>query len=295
MSKNLILGIVVIVIAVFLIATALIMKIIAKKGKLVDEHDFITDALDNKKQQFLKMKSGISVGMYITMMVIFPIIIWVAIYLIMKNIFFASMFAVAGLYIPNIIVAMSQNKGAQKFDERFAKALSQLSASLRAGLTIPQAIEEISASPYIYEDIRNEFAQMNAGLKLNKSISKVFEELAVRIDNDDAKDLAAAIKLQSMIGGKEAESVATVAKNITDRIAERKKIKTMFSETSTTVLLMDILPFAIIAFLFVGASSFMNFYTESIKGMVMFGAIIIYMIIGSVITRLMLNKGGNVK
>ena len=93
MSKNLILGIVVIVIAVFLIATALIMKIIAKKGKLVDEHDFITDALDNKKQQFLKMKSGISVGMYITMMVIFPIIIWVAIYLIMKNIFFASMFA----------------------------------------------------------------------------------------------------------------------------------------------------------------------------------------------------------
>lgn len=295
MSKSLILGIVVMIIAIFLIATALIMKIIAKKGKLVDESDFITTAINNKKQKFLRMKSGISVGAYIAMTIFFPIAIWVTIYFVMKNVFFSTMFATAGLYIPNIIVGMSQNKGAQKFDERFAKALSQLSASLRAGLTIPQAIEEISASPYIYEDIRNEFAQMNAGLKLNKSISKVFDELAERLDNDDAKDLAAAIKLQSLIGGKEAESVATVSKNITDRIVERKKIKAMFSETSTTVLLMDIIPFVIIAFLFIAASSFMKFYLESVKGMVIFGAIIIFMLLGSFVTRLMINKGGKIK
>lgn len=295
MSKNLIIGMAVLLIAIIIFMVAIIMKIIAKKGKLITEKDFITESLQKQKMKLMSKKAGIGVGTYFVMLIGFPIVIWVVIFLVMKNAYFASIFCVAGVFIPNIIIGMTQEKNAQKFDERFAKALSQLASGLRAGQTIPQAIEDISVSQYINEDIRFEFAYMSAGLRLNKTVAQVFEEFAIRINNEDAKDLASAVKLQAKIGGKEAETVAQVSKNITDRIAERKKIKTLFAETKTTVVLMDFIPFLIMIFLFIAASSFMEYYTKSVAGMVTLGAIVVFMLFGSVLTRVMINVGGKIK
>lgn len=295
MSDKVILAIVAICIVVLFFTGIIINMIRIKKGKLADESDMVSKLFDKQKLKLSAHKSVMKPSTFTVLTILCPVLIGVAMYLIVHNIIISLVVAVLGIKIPEMIVKMLEGKNAQKWDERFAKTLTQMSSSMRAGLTIPQSIEEICMSPFIHSSIKEEFIIMNAGLKLNKTLGQVFSEFAERTGNSDVRDLASAIKLQERIGGREAEVVATLSKNITDRIMERKKISSKLAETNMTVIVFDIMPVAMIIFMFIAAKDFMNFYLEKPINFVMLLAIIAFMLIGSIVTRFMFSSGKKVK
>lgn len=295
MSNKIVLAVSAVCIVILFFAGIIINTIRTKKGKLANETDIISKLYDKQKLKLSAHKSVMKPSTFTILTISCPVLIGIAMYLIIHNVIISIVVAVLGIKIPELIVKMLEGKNAQKWDDRFAKTLTQMAASLRAGLTIPQAIEEICMSPFIHESIKEEFTIMNAGIKLNKTLGQVFTEFADRTGNSDVRDLAAAIRLQEKIGGSEAEVVATISKNITDRIIERKKISSKLAETNMTVMVFDILPIGMIIFMFIAAKDFMSFYFEKPANFLMLLAILAFILVGSIVTRLMFSSGRKVK
>lgn len=291
---RIILAITFVCVTIMVFAGIVISGIIRKKGRLSDEGDMVTQFLDKQQQKLSKHKAVIKPSTYVLITIACPIVLGVAGYLLTNNLILAIIVAALGVTIPEVLVKSMESKNAKKWDERFARALTQMASSLRAGLTIPQAVEDICQSPYVHESIRNEFEKINAGIKVNKRLGRVFEEFAERTENSDAYDLAAAIRLQEKIGGSEAEVVATISKNITDRISERRKVASKMTDAKMTVNAMDVAPVGILLIMFVAAKDFMNYYFTDIKYTLALVGIVAVMVIGSVVTRLMFNSGRKV-
>lgn len=190
-----------------------------------------------------------------------------------------------GVLIPEIIVLFQSNQQKSKFEERYARGLRQLAASLKSGLSIHQAISDVCQSPFVHDDIRHEFQQLDADLKLGIPIKEGFERFAKRVDCVDAKDVAIAIGMQSKVGGREAQVVETIAQNISDRLMLRKEVNSLFAGSNTTILMLDIIPFAVIVLMLLFGQTFMQPYFEDPTLLTVLIFLIVFMAVGTIITR----------
>lgn len=119
-------------------------------------------------------------------------------------------------------------------------------------------------------------------MKLGVPIKEGFERFAKRVDCIDAKDVAIAIGMQASTGGREAQVVETIAKNISDRLMLRKEVNSMFAGSSGTIFFLDVIPFAIIAFMMMYARAFMQPYFESTTLMLVLIGLLVFMGVGSI-------------
>ncbi len=67
----------------------------------------------------------------------------------------------------------SQNK--KKFEERYARSLEQLSSSLRAGMSIYQAVEDVANCKFLHENMRKQYAKMSSDLQMGLTIAETFQ------------------------------------------------------------------------------------------------------------------------
>ena len=197
---------------------------------------------------------------------------------------------IIGMFVPELIVQLQSSAKQQKFEERYARSLRQLSSALKSGMSLHQAVEDVAQSPYVHDSIRKEFAQLSSELKIGISVQDAFARFAERVGFADARDVAIAIRMQSATGGREADVIESIASNIGDRMMLRKEINSLFSGTKMTILVMDIAPFAVIGIMLLGASQFMSMYFESMSMLLLFIGLLVFMGIGSIITHRMVNK-----
>lgn len=207
-----------------------------------------------------------------------------------RGVTWAVVLGLVGLFVPEIIVKIQSASQKQQFEERFACGLRQLSAAMKSGMSLYQAVEDVSKSPFVHDQIRAEFEQLQSELTLGVSIQDAFDHFADRIASVDARDVAIAIKMQSKVGGREGAVIEGIAKNISDRMMLRKEINSLFSGSKMTILVLDILPFAVVAFLVFGMSDFMQLYFSSVTMLILFIGLLAIMGVGSIVTHAMVNK-----
>lgn len=289
LNNNMIFIIVFTVLSIIFLFTAIIIVVRNKKSAIKKDRDLIDKFIDNKKNYLKSIPNAISFKAYMYMCIIIPLIVFTTLLLIL-NVFVATISAIISFFIPEIYVRMTENKQKKQFDERYARALRQISSSLKAGMTIQQAVDDLCTSPFIHYEIRNEFSKINSDIKLGISVSEAFSNMADRIPTDDVKDVAAAIKMQSIVGGSEAESIETISKNISSRIMVRKEIKALFAGVKMTILGMDIIPILSLAFIYFGSPSYFNTIFKSTLGILIIFIALIMMIFGSYINRKLLSK-----
>ena len=261
-------------------------------GSVIDEiqsRDFIDEITQFKKNQLDSQPWNMKYETYVAIASICCVIFAVGGYLA-KGVSYAVLGGIIGVLIPELIVRIQSAAQKQKFEERYARGLRQLSAALKSGLSLHQAIEDVCHSNFIHDDIRLEFQHLSADLKLGVSVQDAFEKFAKRVGFADAYDVAIAVSMQAKVGGREAAVIEAIAKNISDRMMLRKEIRTMFSGSNMTMSILDILPFGIVAFLVTTASDFVGVYFESLEMFIVFIALIGFMLVGSVVTRSMVRK-----
>lgn len=203
---------------------------------------------------------------------------------------YAVIAAVIGQLVPELIVRIQASAQQRRFEERYARSLRQLSACLKSGMSLPQAIEDVCQSPFVHDDVRKEFKQLSAELKLGIPIKEAFDNFYKRVQFSDAADVAIAIGMQANVGGREGAVIETIAKNIGDRMMLRKEIGSMFAGSNVTVTVLDILPFGVVGFLFIGASDFMKIYFSSMGMLALLIGLLVFMGIGSVITHNLITR-----
>lgn len=196
-----------------------------------------------------------------------------------------------GFFLPELILRLQSNRAKKQFEDRYARALQQFASSLRSGLTIQQAVADLCHCPFIHESIRVSFRQIDADLKVGISVREAFERAAEQLGSVDAKDTAIAISLQNEVGGNEAKVIETIARNISSRIMLRREVKSLFADANMTILMMDIVPFLILAALLIGSPQYVAPFFETPLMMGIFAAILIFTVIGSFVIRKTVKKG----
>ena len=227
---------------------------------------------------------------YFILMAVTPLVLGMIFLVVTKGSYISIVFGLMGLAFPEIILRLMILRSNRNFEDRFSRSLEQLSSSLRAGMSIAQAVEDVANCRFLHDSMRKRFANVSADLAMGVSVSDAFYKFAEETGSSDARDVAIAIDVQNEVGGHEAEVVQEIATNIHDRIMLRREVKSIFSGTSSMVWMMDFIPIGVVAFFSITNRSYVNVYFENILYTALFAGLIVFMIIGSVINHFVMNR-----
>ncbi|PKN02080.1 MAG: hypothetical protein CVU77_01280 [Elusimicrobia bacterium HGW-Elusimicrobia-1] len=132
---------------------------------------------------------------------------------------FAFIFGFAGYMIPSVIVKYFEDKKMGTFEEQLMDALGTISTAMRAGSSLVQAMEVVTAEAET--PLKEEFSEVLRQVQLGNSIDKALREMTVRIKSQDLRLAVLAITVTREYGGNLGENLM----RISSVMRERKKIR----------------------------------------------------------------------
>lgn len=278
--------------AVCLFALYFILKISFKEKRLQGDDDFIQDFIKKQDERIKDRGINFSTKMYFRIMFTAPFILGIVFFFVLDGSYMCLLCAALGLVLPEFFLYIITNNSKKKFDERFAKSLKQLSSSLRAGMSIVQAVDDVANCTLLHDSMRKKYAQISSDIMMGITVGEAFRRFAYGTGSPDAQDVAIALDVQNEVGGHEAEVVQEIADNIHERIMTRQEIKSIFSSTTSMVWIMDFIPIGVILFFSITNKSYVDvFFGNYIYTGILVGMIIM-MIIGSIINHILVRKIG---
>lgn len=183
--------------------------------------------------------------------------------------------ALAGLWIPGIFLAAiawmfleSRPRRAKKartrrFDLQFVDALMGLSNSLKAGMSLPQALEQVSRD--VPAPVSEEFADILREYGLGKTIDQAFADAAERIDSRNYDLVSLAFRVGKQRGGNLAEVFEKIAASIREIWRLEENIRTVSTEGRSSARFMTAMPPLFLVLLWLmDAKSMMLLFTDPV-------------------------------
>lgn len=275
---------------IFCIAAIAIINTVSKTTRLKNDTDIFHDFYEKKELEIKKAGINISMSVYIGGMIVFPLLFGVLFFILTQSGVVAVIIAFCSSLIPEIIFRILANINDSHFDERYSRALQQLSSSLKAGMSILESVHDVTECRFIHESVRNRFATMALDMEMGVSVSEAFHRFADLTNSSDARDVAIAIDVQNEVGGHEAEVIEEITANIHRRIMLRKEVKSAFAGTTSMVWIMDFIPILTLIIYVATNQSVVNFYTGNPFYFMIFIIIIGCFLTGSIVNHRLLRK-----
>lgn len=275
---------------IFLIALYFIMKIHMKNSRISIEKDFIDMYIESIEKMIEKAGVSLSIKTYLIILIVAPLITGIIVYFLSQNAVFSVLIGAFGLFTPRGVVALIAYDNQKKFEERYAKSLRQLSASLEAGSSILNAVTEVSACPFLHDTIRKNYAKLSSDLMMGVSVTDAFKSFAEGTNSQDAEDVALAIDVQNAVGGHEADVIRDISNNIYSRIMLRRETKSILTDTTIMVRVFDILPYIIIIGFTMLNKQFIEIYFSNPVYVLVYIGFLVTPLIGSLLNHRTIKK-----
>ncbi|GEA14797.1 secretion system protein [Moorella sp. E308F] len=147
----------------------------------------------------------------------------------------------AGIYAPRAWVERRIRGRALLFEEQLEIILGQMAASLRAGQSVQQAIEQAALSSV--PPAREVLGKIVHNLRSGDNTMTAIEKAGQSIKSRDLEVIAAATGLHMQVGGDLALVYDQIADGIRDRRAFRAQLGSITSEGRLTANILALLPF----------------------------------------------------
>lgn len=275
---------------IFLISLYFIMKIHMKNSRISIEKDFIDMYIESIEKMIEKAGVSLSIKTYLIILIVAPLITGIIVYFLSQNAVFSVLIGAFGLFTPRGVVALIAYDNQKKFEERYAKSLRQLSASLEAGSSILNAVTEVSACPFLHDTIRKKYAKLSSDLMMGVSVTDAFKSFAEGTNSQDAEDVALAIDVQNAVGGHEADVIRDISNNIYSRIMLRRETKSILTDTTIMVRVFDILPYIIIIGFTMLNKQFIEIYFSNPVYVLVYIGFLVTPLIGSLLNHRTIKK-----
>jgi tight adherence protein B len=158
------------------------------------------------------------------------------------------LFGAAGFLSPRMYFALARDKRRLLFSEQLVDALGMMANSLRAGLTLPQALELVVRE--MKPPITQEFGRVLQDYRLGTDLDEAMLAMARRVGSRDLDVLVNSIMITRRSGGNVGEIFGSIAMTIRERFRIEGKLRAMASTGTAQALLMSGMPFALMAALF---------------------------------------------
>ncbi len=161
-------------------------------------------------------------------------------FVISRQFFTVIPFGLLGFFLPKMWLARRQAARLKALNSQLADTITLLSNSLRAGMSLVQAMEMVAreGSPPISE----EFARVTREIGLGLSPNDALRSLVRRVKSDDVDLLVTAIIIQHEVGGNLTRILDTIATTIRERVKIKGEIKSLTSQQRIAGIVLAALP-----------------------------------------------------
>jgi tight adherence protein B len=169
------------------------------------------------------------------------VIVWVG--------FGAPLFAVVAvaalLTVPWLLIRRMARLRKERIEDQLADAMVSLSSAIRAGLSLPQALEVLATQ--CPRPIREEFQQLHGEYQLGKTMDVCLKEARERLQSEHFALFAAAMEASRQSGGRLNEVVERIAVSVRELHRLERKILAETAESRRSALYMSLAPGVILA------------------------------------------------
>jgi len=209
--------------------------------------------------------------------------------------FFLMKSAVLGLIlgsalgsIPFFYIKWKRAQKTKKFEAQMPDAMELLARSLRAGHTLPSALELIG------NEMENPMgAEMGIAYEEQQfgiSTSEAMFHMLERVDSLDLKYFVAAVLIQQETGGNLAELMENIARVIRSRLNFKAKVRGLTAMGRLSTIIMVIVPIIIFFLLMVVAHKYEKVLVETSTGRTMLMAGVVSLLIGGYLLKKLINS-----
>jgi tight adherence protein B len=142
--------------------------------------------------------------------------------------------------VPWYIVRRLAERRRQQLDDQLADAMVSFSNGVRAGLSIPQAMDILAQqSP---RPVRDEFRQIVAEFNMGKPLEQTLVEAKERLRSENFSLFAAALLASRRSGGKLNETVERIARSVLEMQRLERRIASETAQARKSAVYMAIAP-----------------------------------------------------
>lgn len=145
------------------------------------------------------------------------------------------------LFVPGVAVDVLWKRRRKQIDLQLPRAISSMANSIKAGLTLVQAIERLGENAP--EPVRTEFKTMANQYSFGSDLETVVRDAKLRLDLQNFNLFASAVLLNREMGGDVAATLQRISRSL-DKLHEmRKTVEAHTSEGRTNIKVLLLAPF----------------------------------------------------
>ncbi len=207
------------------------------------------------RSQLRKADLKLTVSEYLAMHVVVGALIGFVGF-VLRGPFAAGVGFVGGLFVPRVYVTIRQNRRLKQFNDQLADILNLWVNALRAGYSVPQAMEAVAkeAPPPANIEFKRVVAEISIGIPMDVALNNMLS----RIESEDLDLVFTAVNIQREVGGNLAEILETISGTIRERVRIKGEIRTLTTSGRTTGMVIGLLPVLLSLFLLLVNPAYMG-------------------------------------
>ena len=185
-----------------------------------------------------------------------------------------------GAVLPVAMVSAMSGRRAAKLEKQLPEALTLIAGSLKAGYSLPQAMDMVSQEmkPPIADDFRQVISETRLGMSLDDGLTR----LAERTSSSTLSWMIMAIRIQHDVGGNLAEIFELLAETIHEREQIARQVKALTAEGRLSAIILMAMPFLMGLALWALNPDYVGLLVTTTMGWAMVGMAIFLMLVGAI-------------
>ena len=193
----------------------------------------------------------------------------------------------AGLGLPRWVLAVLAQGRIRKFTEAFSDAIDIIVRGIKSGLPLHDCLRIIGQeSP---EPLAGEFRMLTENVAMGVPMDAALEKMHERMPTNELRFFAIVLSIQQKTGGNLAEALGNLSAVLRARKMMKEKIKALSAEAIASAMIIGCLPPGVVVLISVTSPAYMQPMFVDPRGHLMLLAAAIWMSIGVLVMRKMIN------
>jgi tight adherence protein B len=194
---------------------------------------------------------------------------------------------VAGYLIPMRFVRYRQRKRLNTFNRQLPETLSLLANGLKAGFSLPQALDSVShnTQPPLSEELGRVVREMNIGVSLEQALHNLLR----RVPSDDLDLIITAILIHNSVGGNLARVLDSISHTIRQRVQVKAQAQALTAQARASGWVITLLPVVVAGILYLIAPDYFRVMTTDRLGLALLAVAGVMIGMGNYIIRRIVN------
>jgi tight adherence protein B len=195
--------------------------------------------------------------------------------------------AIAGLGLPNLVLARLRARRINKFVAILPNALDIVVRGVKAGLPLADTLRIIAnESP---EPVRSEFRRIVEAQALGLPLAEAVEKMASRVPVSETNFFSIVIGIQAKAGGNLSEAIGNLSRTLRERKKMKGRINAMSMEAKASAAIIGAVPFVVTVLLYLSSPKYISLLWTTEHGRIVAAIAIFWMSIGVAMMKKMIH------